>query len=178
MLLIIFVGWVPSYGQLIVGEGFSAQVLVGNVLVGDGVQTRNISYTGHNRAIALFENGDDAELGLDKGIIISSGIAAESKGPNNTLDNTKDLGYPGDQTLDKIAGLLTGDAGVLQFDFKPQTEEIEFKYIFTCFYTDCHISLSILSVTTSRNPNKSIYGTNTPNSSNNISEICFAFFKL
>ena len=131
MLLIIFVGWVPSYGQLIVGEGFSAQVLVGNVLVGDGVQTRNISYTGHNRAIALFENGDDAELGLDKGIIISSGIAAESKGPNNTLDNTKDLGYPGDQTLDKIAGLLTGDAGVLQFDFKPQTEEIEFKYIFS-----------------------------------------------
>lgn len=117
--------------QFIVGEGFSAQVLVGNVLVGDGVQTRNITYTGHNRAIALFENGDHAELGLDKGIIISSGVAAESKGPNNTLDNTKDLGYPGDPTLDKIAGLQTGDAGVLKFEFKPQTEEIEFKYIFS-----------------------------------------------
>ena len=131
MLLFLFIGIGKTYAQFIVGEGFSAQVLVGNVLVGDGVQTRNIKYTGHNRAIALFENGDDADLGLDKGIIISSGIAAESKGPNNTLDNTKDLGYPGDQTLDKIAGMQTGDAGVLQFDFKPQTEEIEFKYIFS-----------------------------------------------
>ena len=131
LLLILIIGRPFCYAQFIVGEGFSAQVLVGNVLVGDGVETRNISYTGHNRAIALFENGDDAELGLDKGIIISSGIAAEAKGPNNTLDNTQDLKYPGDQTLDNIAGMQTGDAGVLKFDFKPQTEEIEFKYIFS-----------------------------------------------
>ncbi|MFT5725260.1 MAG: gliding motility-associated-like protein, partial [Bacteroidia bacterium] len=67
----------------------------------------------------------------DKGIIISSGVAAEAKGPNNTLDNTQDMSYPGDVTLDKIAGLQTGDAAVLQFDFKPQTEDIEFKYIFS-----------------------------------------------
>ncbi|MFT5724697.1 MAG: hypothetical protein ACI9JN_001819, partial [Bacteroidia bacterium] len=43
-----------SNAQFIVAEGFSAQVLVGNVLVGDGVQTRKITYTGHNRSIALF----------------------------------------------------------------------------------------------------------------------------
>lgn len=130
-LLIVIIGTTNCSAQFIVGEGFSAQVLVGNVLVGDGVQTRGITYTGHNRSIALFENGDAAQLGLDKGIIISSGVAAEAKGPNNTLDNTRDMGYPGDPTLDKIAGLQTGDAGVLKFEFKPQTEEIEFKYIFS-----------------------------------------------
>ena len=129
--LISLIGSPRCYAQLIVGEGFSAQVLVGNVLVGDGVQTRNITYTGHNRAIALFENGDKAELGLDKGIIMSTGVAVEAKGPNDVLDNSKDLKYPGDQTLEKIANRQTIDAAVLQFEFKPQTEEIEFKYIFS-----------------------------------------------
>lgn len=125
------VGTPLSFAQLIVGEGFSEQVLVGNVLVGDGVQTRNITYSGHTRAIALFENGDAADLGLDKGIIMSTGIAVESKGPNNTLDNTEEFKYPGDATLEKIASRQTIDAAVLQFEFKPQTEEIEFKYIFS-----------------------------------------------
>jgi gliding motility-associated-like protein len=131
VFLITTIGVFASNAQFIVAEGFSAQVLVDNVLVGEGVKTRNISYTGHNRAIALFENGDKAELGLDKGIIISSGLAADAKGPNDSEDNTQDLSYPGDPTLDKIAGLQTGDAGVLKFEFKPQTEDIEFKYIFS-----------------------------------------------
>ncbi|MBO6516158.1 MAG: choice-of-anchor L domain-containing protein [Bacteroidia bacterium] len=113
------------------GEGFSAQVLVGNVLVGDGVQTRNIKFTGHDRAMALFENGDDAELGLDKGIILSTGIATNAKGPNDIEDKTTAFNWPGNQILDKIAGVNTKDAAVLEFEFKPQTEEIEFKYIFS-----------------------------------------------
>jgi len=120
-----------SFAQLIVGEGFTAKVLVGNVLVGDGVETNNIKYSGHPRAVALFENGDSCELGLDKGIILSSGVATECKGPNNTESNTKDLGYPGNPTLQKITGTTTFDAAVLEFDFKPQTSEVEFKYIFS-----------------------------------------------
>ncbi len=122
-----------GFGQFIIGEGFSAQVLVGNVLVGDGVQTRNIKHTGHNRSMALFENGNAADLGLDKGIILSTGAAINAKGQND--DNGKDRGVkfntPGDATLRKLVNNNTIDASVLEFEFKPQTEEIEFTYIFS-----------------------------------------------
>lgn len=120
-----------AMGQLLVGEGFTAKVLVGNVLVGDGIQTQNIKYTGHSRAMALFENGDRTDLGLDKGIILGTGIASKAKGPNNVSNHSDSLGWPGDKVLESIAGYKTRDAAILQFDFKPQTEAIEFKYIFS-----------------------------------------------
>ena len=128
-LLLIFRS--TSYGQFIVAGGFTANVLVSNVLVGDGVQTRNVTYTGEKRSMSLFENGDDAELGLDNGIILSNGIAVTAKGPNNVADKSDSLNWPGDKTLDKIAALQTKDAAVLEFEFKPQTKEIEFKYVFS-----------------------------------------------
>jgi gliding motility-associated-like protein len=131
-ILVLLLGYNLGFSQIIVGEGFTANVLVGNVLVGNGIQTQNIKFTGHNRAMALFENGDDADLGLDKGIILSTGIAAEAKGPNNSDKHETDLKWPGNKILDDIAGgASTVDAAVLEFQFKPQTEEIEFKYIFS-----------------------------------------------
>lgn len=116
--------------QMIVAEGFSSNVLVNNVLVGDGIETRNISYTGYDRSMALFENGHKAALGIDKGIILSSGVALGSKGPNNDIGYTSGLGGPGNAILEQIAGTKTLDAAVLQFDFKPQTNKIVFNYIF------------------------------------------------
>ncbi len=116
--------------QLIVAEGFSPNVLVSNVLVADGILTRNVSYDGYDRSIALFENGNKADLGIDKGIILSSGVAVGAKGPNNDIGYTSGLGGPGNSILEGIAGTKTLDAAVLTFDFKPQTADIEFKYIF------------------------------------------------
>lgn len=132
LCLLFAVSLMPLFGysQFIVGEGFSAKVLVDNVLVGEGVETRNIKFTGHPRAIGLFENGTSADLGLDKGIILSTGVAAEAKGPNSSISHTHEFSFPGNKTLDKIAGAATEDAAVLEFEFKPQTEEIEFTYIF------------------------------------------------
>lgn len=119
-----------AVAQMIVAENFSANVLVNNVLVGDGVQTRNVVYTGYDRSFALFENGDKADLGLDKGIILSSGVAVGAKGPNNNVGYTSGLGGAGNAILEAIAGTKTLDAAVLQFEFKPQTSRIQFKYIF------------------------------------------------
>jgi gliding motility-associated-like protein len=129
--VLTFVLFMPkSYAQLIVAEGFSANVLVSNVLVADGIATRNVAYSGYDRSIALFENGDKADLGIDKGIILSSGVAVGAKGPNDDVGYTSGLGGPGNTILEKIAGKKTLDASVLTFEFKPQTDRIEFRYIF------------------------------------------------
>jgi len=131
MLFILNFFLMPSTSaQLIVAEGFSPNVLVSNVLVADGILTRNVSYAGYDRSIALFENGNKADLGIDRGIILSSGVAVGAKGPNDDIGYTSGLGGPGNSILEGIAGTKTLDAAVLTFDFKPQTADIEFKYIF------------------------------------------------
>ncbi|MCB9262147.1 MAG: choice-of-anchor L domain-containing protein [Flavobacteriales bacterium] len=129
IVIFLFVA-VLSNAQMIVAGGFGGQVLVNNILVGDGVKTKNIVYQGHSKSIALFERGDSADLGLDAGIILSSGIATDAKGPNDVPDKSGDMSQPGNITLDNIAKIATKDAAVLEFEFMPQTEEIEFKYIF------------------------------------------------
>lgn len=134
--LVLFVAWfhtaTPSKSQLIVGE-VDPYILVTNVLVGNGISTSNISFTGYKRSAGFFENGSSTLLNMESGIILSSGISMGAKGPNNVGDKTtsetgsKSAGSP---LLDKFATNPTMDAAILQFDFIPQTEEVVFNYIF------------------------------------------------
>lgn len=120
------------YAQLVVADGISATTLVKNVLSGDaGIDIQNISYTGYDRSMALFENGNTSGLGIDKGIILSSGLAVGAKGPNNTDTYTSGAGGAGSSLLDQYAKAKTIDAAVLQFDFKPQTDGVVFNYVFS-----------------------------------------------
>ena len=121
-----------SNAQLIVGD-VDPYILVTNVLVGKGIETKNIIYTGHKQASCFFENGLETALKMDAGIILASGIATSAKGPNGKIDNTQPLNgfkYPGSALLDLFTTVSTKDAVTLQFDFRPQTEDIFFNYIF------------------------------------------------
>ncbi|MFM9944338.1 MAG: choice-of-anchor L domain-containing protein, partial [Bacteroidia bacterium] len=116
--------------QLIVGEA-DPYILVTNVLVGKGISTNNISYTGHKRSCGFFENGLASKLKMDAGIILSTGIAVGAKGPNNVGDkSTSEEKTSGSSLLDLYTSKPTYDAATLQFDFTPQTEDIIFNYIF------------------------------------------------
>jgi gliding motility-associated-like protein len=118
--------------QLTVADGISPNALIRNVLLGDpSIEVKNISYSGYDRSVALFENGNTSSLGLDKGIILSSGLAVGAKGPNNSEKFTSGQGAPGSTLLN---GYITGktlDAATLQFDFKPLTSEVVFTYVFS-----------------------------------------------
>lgn len=134
-LLLLFAisgGWLPVRSQLIVGE-VAPYILVTNVLVGNGIVTNNISFTGYKRAAGFFENGMGTMLKMESGIILSSGISMGAKGPNNVGDKTTfETGSksPGSALLERYATNVTLDAATLQFDFIPQTEDIVFNYIF------------------------------------------------
>lgn len=118
--------------QLIVADGISPNILVKNVLSGDaGIEIRNIAYKGYDRSLSLFENGLNAGLGIDKGIILSSGLAVGAKGPNTTGTYTSGAGGAGSTLLNKYSGSSTVDAAELQFEFRPQTGQVVFNYIFS-----------------------------------------------
>jgi gliding motility-associated-like protein len=117
--------------QLLVADNLPASNLVKSVLLADGIEVRNISYQGYDRSIALFDNGLASGLDIQTGVILSSGLAVGSKGPNYDEGFTSGAGAPGSKLLNDLFNTLTLDAAVLSFDFKPLTPNIEFKYVFS-----------------------------------------------
>jgi len=97
-------------------------------LAGPGISVSNVRYTGVEVAGGTFSGGGG--LGLDAGIILSSGNVAHLIGPNVLDGVTGDNGTIGDADLDAISGFTTYDAAVLEFDFVPAGDVVTFRYVF------------------------------------------------
>lgn len=97
----------------------NADNLANNIL-GSGVTISNVSYTGVNAASGYFSGGTAAGIGIESGIVLTSGYASNLNGTSNTSDYiTGANGQPGDSDLDGlIPGYDTYDATVLEFDFQ------------------------------------------------------------
>ena len=104
--------------------------LVNNVLLGGGIVVSNQSFIGDPNQIGFF-NGINSNVGIDSGIVLSSGNVYDLVGPNNIGSTSTSYLLPGDPTLDAIiAPDPTNDAAVLEFDFVPTSDTISFKYVF------------------------------------------------
>lgn len=123
---------VPSLSaQLVVDTAGTVEHFVQDVLVGSGVSISNVSYTGSKVSIGTFSNGNTTNLGIDEGIMISTGSVFNAVGPNtvaNKATNTKGSSDP--QLLSISGGFPIYDATVLEFDFTPTSDTLKFKYIF------------------------------------------------
>ncbi|MCB0643068.1 MAG: choice-of-anchor L domain-containing protein, partial [Phaeodactylibacter sp.] len=90
-------------------------------------------------SIGTFNNGDLTDLGLEKGIVLSSG-AVENNGGVNGISNpgttfaSSFTGGGSDPDLDYLSlsgnGALSNDACVLELDVFVATNELRFEYIF------------------------------------------------
>jgi PKD repeat protein len=110
-------------------NGVTASHMV-EAIIGQGVNYSNVSYTGSSESAGIFSNGGQAGLNLDSGIILSCGSAAGAVGPNNSSGYSVNTNYPGDTQLSAlINGSATWDASILEFDFIPQSQNIQFNFI-------------------------------------------------
>jgi len=84
--------------------------------------------------LGTFIAGDNTDLGLENGIILSSGLATNAVGPNNQGAIGFTHGSPGDSDLDFFSSLNNGnlsqDACVIELDVFAATDELRFEYIF------------------------------------------------
>lgn len=107
-----------------------------NLLVSEqgdvNIVSDSVSYTGASAAAGTFSGASDV-LGLESGIILSSGNVNDIIGPNEESNTTTNFGNPGDSDLD---GLIPGydvfDATTLEFEFEvPEgAEKVYFSYVF------------------------------------------------
>ena len=101
-------------------------------LAGSGITVSNVQFTGANVAGGTFTGGVADGLGIESGVILSSGDIANAQGPNNDDEISTSNLTPGDADLNVIVGTghTTFDAAVLEFDFVPTEGTVSFQYVF------------------------------------------------
>ena len=102
---------------------------VEDVLLGSCVTVSNITFTGNYRTSGTFD-GSGTVIGLDDGVILTTGRAITAQGPDNDDNAGSGNNGPGDADLTVIASAATEDATVLEFDFIPSNDTLRFNYIF------------------------------------------------
>jgi gliding motility-associated-like protein len=135
LLSILLVCLVPAFGQLTVNSTLTPQQLVQNYLVGSGVTVSNVTFNGTpgttpNPQIGYFQ-GASSNVGLTDGVIMASGAVTNAIGPNNSGGITTAYNNSfSDPDLSAICAFGVYDVAVLQFDFVPQGDTVEFKFVF------------------------------------------------
>jgi hypothetical protein len=121
----------PSWGQLVVSADTNANNLVTALLSGSGIPFSNATYSGGFSGAGYFANGLSVGLGIDEGILLSSGNVLDAPGPNSSDSMTTTYFTAGDPDLDVLAGVPTTDAARLQFDFTAnEGDDLVFRYVF------------------------------------------------
>ena len=69
-------------------------------------------------------------LGIDEGILLTSGKIANAVGPNNAENTTFDQGYGGNSILDIVTGRTTKDACKFEFYVIPAGDSLRFDFVF------------------------------------------------
>ncbi|MBN2592943.1 MAG: choice-of-anchor L domain-containing protein [Sedimentisphaerales bacterium] len=102
-----------------------------NEILGSGITASNITYTGAAVAAGTFTGGTSSGIGIESGIILTSGDASLGQGANTDDATTGDNGLPGDPDLDSlIPGYQSNDATILEFDFMSSGGDLYFNYVF------------------------------------------------
>lgn len=132
IILLLAVFLIASTGlkaQLFVSNNLTPEQLVQQVLVGGGVSVSNVTFQGNNFMRGDFSNGHFTNLGLEDGVVLSSGNVFDIPG-NASYNASTQYSLAGDPTLTSVSGSNTNDASVLEFDFVPTADTLMFRYVF------------------------------------------------
>jgi gliding motility-associated-like protein len=124
-----------SYGQLSVQQvnnGTNSLTNIVKSLVGQGIKVSNITcnLSSNSNAYGTFIE-PSGQLGISKGLLMTTGSVEDALGPNNSPSKTQINFTPGDADLASLVGnSKTFDACVIEFDITTNSTQISFNYIF------------------------------------------------
>lgn len=121
-------------GQMTINTTQTPQQLVQNVLLGSGITVSNVNFSGSltanpGRQIGSFNVTGTGNLGINSGILMSTGKVTDIPGANSGITST-DFTNTGDADLSLLANKQTNDGAILEFDFIPQGDTVKFRYVF------------------------------------------------
>lgn len=88
----------------------------------------------NSSSYGLFQQGDQTNLGLDEGLLLTTGSAAEVANPASFFANNN-LGLGGDPDLNELNDIFgqggnTSDACFVELDVVAKTDRVSFEYVF------------------------------------------------
>jgi len=131
--VILFLAVLPVSSQIEMDNTMTVEELVQNVLLGNGVSVSNVTFNGQpadqiNVQAARF-SGNSALVEFPEALVLATSNASNlvtgdfAGDPiTNELENDPDLV--------QISGFNINDAAVLEFDFVPNGDSLEFRYVF------------------------------------------------
>jgi gliding motility-associated-like protein len=116
---------------LSVTSGIDPSSLIRDVFIGgDCFDVNSVSLIGSAESVGQFELGSSS-IGIESGVIISSGDASDAMGPNFTGNIGDEMDGGGHPDLAVLAGSNTlYDATGISFQFTPTVDSIAFRYTF------------------------------------------------
>lgn len=102
-----------------------------NTIVSEGVVISNVTYSGATSASGIFTDGLSSGIGIEQGIILTTGDASNAVGPNQNDAITTVNNTGGDADLEAlIPGSSINDTTSLEFDFETETGDLFFNFVF------------------------------------------------
>jgi hypothetical protein len=130
LLFILMISVLISTAQLIVTPAILPANGVQNVLAGSGVNISNIQFTGNMNALGAFTTDTlSTGLGFFSGLVLSTGLVSNVADSSSNFSST-DNGTGSDPQLAVLVSEDIHDAAVLEFDFIPSSDSVEFRYVF------------------------------------------------
>jgi PKD repeat protein len=121
------------HAQLFVDTAYTADQMIHAFFDSSGVSVSNVTYTGTPASIGFFE-GSQSNIGLNAGLLITTGKAVNAVGPNDTESKGTAMNIPGSAWLDALLPpgtfAFTFDASVIEMDVVPTTDTLCFQYVF------------------------------------------------
>ena len=127
--LSLAIGFSSSASAIIITTTDDASVLA-STLLGSGIAVSNSTYSGGTSASGTFTDGLSSGIGMDTGIILTTGSASNAVGPNSSPDTTSVNGSASDPDLASIASGSVFDATFLSLDFTSTGGDVFFNYVF------------------------------------------------
>ena len=91
--------------------------------------TQNVISVGTDYSVGHFFNGEEI-IGIDEGILISTGDISLAEGPNESERASRSVGTVNDVDIQRIATSGVYDASGLIFEFVPIGNRVSFTYVF------------------------------------------------
>ncbi len=115
--------------QLFIDNTVTPEQMVMDFFNNSCVTPSNITFNGADVSVAYFE-GANTDLGINAGIVISSGDVTEIPQHSSTFISTA-TGAAGDTDLESLSSAQSFDAAVLEFDITINTGgDLNFEYVF------------------------------------------------
>ncbi|MEM9050524.1 MAG: choice-of-anchor L domain-containing protein [Bacteroidota bacterium] len=129
VLVSSLVGSADLKGQIDVVYNLPANVL-SEAIAGDGVQILNAELNCPDSASGGYIISGIPDFPEGRGVILTTGNAANIFGPNDTEAKTTINNAPGDPLVTQITGNSSFDACILEFDVVPVGDSLEFNFTF------------------------------------------------